>query len=384
MHSRSRSRWLGRRSLALVAAVAVLAGCAPLPKPAGAGTIRYRDQVFSAVDRHEQPPVRLGARSERQQPGEPHARPLPARRPTRRRSARRSCGCTAGSFTAGDKTNIVPVDVANTFAKLGYVVVSINYRLTRPARLRGQPLSVRLHPSPRSTPSTTPRRPSAGCAATPTTYGIDSARIGIGGESAGGHHRHPGGPASRRSGHERQSRSVVRRSRAFVSVSGGLPGGVFASSAASPGLFFHGTADRTVSPSVVRGHRRVAADPRAWLVVLQQQDGAGHVPWAQYRSLYLQQSDYFLYFCLDSRTPRASRPLGARAADSSGAQARRRSTRRSRSHALDERDCRSPPRRKRAAGSRISLCIRSAERAQVRLRSWPNPRPSGPSAPPRP
>ena len=34
----------------------------------------------------------------------------------------------------------------------------------------------------------------------------------------------------------------------------------------------------------------------AWL---QHQDGAGHVPYAQYRSLYLEQMDYFFYLTLD-------------------------------------------------------------------------------------
>ena len=34
----------------------------------------------------------------------------------------------------------------------------------------------------------------------------------------------------------------------------------------------------------------------AWL---QHQDGAGHVPYAQYRTLYLEQTDYFLYLALD-------------------------------------------------------------------------------------
>jgi len=34
----------------------------------------------------------------------------------------------------------------------------------------------------------------------------------------------------------------------------------------------------------------------AWL---QHQEGAGHVPWVQYRSLYLEQTDNFLYLTLD-------------------------------------------------------------------------------------
>jgi dienelactone hydrolase len=129
------------------------------------------------------------------------------------------------------------------------------------------------------------------------TYGIDSSRIGIGGESAGaitaalvglhsedvGSSGNPGFP------------STVP---GFVSVSGGLPNGVFASPGDAFGLFFHGTAD-TVVPfkwSDDTTAKMIKAGVPAWL---QHQDGAGHVPWAQYRALYLEQTNYFLYLTLD-------------------------------------------------------------------------------------
>ena len=56
---------------------------------------------------------------------------------------------------------------------------------------------------------------------------------------------------------------------------------------------------------------------------LELQDGAGHVPWAQYRSLYLQQADWFLYFGLDlahaaGQPTSAARGLGAAAEEAGG------------------------------------------------------------------
>ena len=49
----------------------------------------------------------------------------------------------------------------------------------------------------------------------------------------------------------------------------------------------------------------------AWL---QHQDGAGHVPWAQYRTLYLEQASYFLYFALDLPDAAGQPTSAARAA----------------------------------------------------------------------
>jgi hypothetical protein len=48
---------------------------------------------------------------------------------------------------------------------------------------------------------------------------------------------------------------------------------------------------------------------------LELQDGAGHVPWAQYRDLYLQQTDYFLYMFLDLAHAAGQPTAAARASD---------------------------------------------------------------------
>jgi hypothetical protein len=84
----------------------------------------------------------------------------------------------------------------------------------------------------------------------------------------------------------------------FVSVSGGLPDGLFAGAGDAWGLFFHGTADGVVPHtwSVATAGALYNAGVPAWL---EEQEGAGHVPWAQYRTLYLEQASYFLYLSLD-------------------------------------------------------------------------------------
>src|SRR5262249_10689779 len=72
----------------------------------------------------------------------------------------------------------------------------------------------------------------------------------------------------------------------------------FVDSTDAPGLLFSGTADPIVpfSWSAQTASALVNAGVPAFLEPLQ---GAGHVPWAQYGSLFLSQSDYFLYDFLD-------------------------------------------------------------------------------------
>ena len=307
---RSRPRWLVK-VLATLVAVVVLAGCAPLPKPAGDGTIRYRDQVFSNVTVTSN--LHYGTAPDNN--GNPVNLLLDLYRPTSDTQTKRPAlvWVHGGSFTGGDKTNVVPVDVANTFAKLGYVVVSINYRLLAPDTCVVNPTQ-------------------AGCIiaafeaqhdaqaairwlrANAATYGIDPTRIGIGGESAGGITAtlvglRPNDPGS--SGNPGPPSAV----KGFVSVSGGYPSGLLVSPIASPGLLFHGTADRVVSPQWSRD-TWAALVRNGVAAFLQEQEGAGHVPWAQYRGLYLQQSDYFLYYVLDLAHAQGQPTSAARAVDS--------------------------------------------------------------------
>jgi acetyl esterase/lipase len=296
----------GLAALVTLLAVGLISGCT-LPKPPGAAPLRYRDQVFSNVTVTSN--LQYGTAPNAQ--GTPVPLMLDMYRPTGDTQTSRPAlvWVHGGSFSTGDKTNIVPVDVANTFAKLGYVVVSINYRLLGSGCI--------ANPSGCTVAAIEAKRDAQAAVrwlrANAATYGIDSTRIGIGGESAGaitatlvgllsedvGSSGNPGWP------------STVG---GFVSVSGGVPTGSLASAGDAPGLFFHGTADNVVpsSWSVDTANAMVAAGVPAWL---QLQDGAGHVPWAQYRTLYLEQADWFLYLYLDLAHAAGQPPAASRASE---------------------------------------------------------------------
>jgi dienelactone hydrolase len=297
-----------RRGLAALAivATALITGCT-VPKPAGDAPLRYRDATFTDVSKTSD--IQYGQAPDAN--NNPVALKLDLYQPTGDTETQRPAliWVHGGSFSGGDKTNIVPVDVANTFAKLGYVVVSINYRL----------LGSGCVANPNScTVAALEAQHDAQAAvrwlrANAATYHIDASRIGIGGESAGAitatlvglHSEDPG-----TSGNPGFPSTVG----GFVSVSGGVPNGLFAGPGDAWGLLFHGTADTTVNPqwSTQTEAAMLSAGLPAWLEL---QTDAGHVPWAQYRSLYLEQADYFLYFALDVAHAHGQPAPAARAAD---------------------------------------------------------------------
>jgi dienelactone hydrolase len=281
-----------RRGLALIAAVVALVatGCT-VPKPPGDSPLRYRDAIFTDVTKTAD--LQYGQAPDAS--GNPVVLRLDLYQPTGDTQTKRPAlvWVHGGGFSGGDKTNIVPVDVANTFAKLGYVVVSINYRLLGSNCV--------ANPSGCTTAAIEAQHDAQAAVrwlrANASTYKIDATRIGIGGESAGaitsalvgmhsedvGSSGNPGFP------------STVG---GFVSVSGGLPQGLFASHGDAWALLLHGTADNVVSPdwSAQTEDALLKVGVPAWVDF---QIGAGHVPWAQYRSFYLEQADWFLYHALD-------------------------------------------------------------------------------------
>jgi dienelactone hydrolase len=310
-HGRRRARVLGLLAAALLAAVA-LGGCT-LARPPGDGTIRYRDAVFSAVTKTSD--LTYGSAPDAN--GNPVDLKLDLYQPTGDTEDERPALVWAhgGSFIAGDKTNVVPVDVANTFAKLGYVVVSINYRLLAPAGCASNPgqiacINAALKAQEDGQAAVRWLRANA------DTYGIDPSRIGFGGESAGGITATLVGLRSDAPGSSGNP-GYPSDIGGFVSVSGGLPQGLFATSDDAPGLFFHGTADGTVSYtwSTATTQKMLEAQVPAFI---QLQNGAGHVPWAQYRDLYLEQADYFLYRFLDLEHAGSQPTATARAAKRRG------------------------------------------------------------------
>src|SRR5688572_20689184 len=118
-----------RRVLVLtmvVAAAVALSGCL-VPRPPGEGTLRYRDLTFSGVTVTRD--IQYG--SAVNQSGATQALRLDLYRPTGDTLTRRPAivFVHGGGFTGGDKASGVAPDMANHFARLGYVTVSINYRL---------------------------------------------------------------------------------------------------------------------------------------------------------------------------------------------------------------------------------------------------------------
>ena len=278
--------------LAALLALAVLAGCT-VPRPPGEGTIRYRDPVFTngTVTRD------LQYGSAPSQTGQTVALKLDLYQPAGDAQTKRPVlvWVHGGGFSSGDKASGIAPDIGNTFAKLGYVVASINYRLISPGCTGSsiRPACVTAAIDAQHDAQAAVRWLRANAA----TYRLDGTRIGIGGESAGAitavlvgvHSEDPG-----TSGNPGFPSTVG----GFVSISGGLPNGVFAGAGDAPGVLFHGTADAIVP-------FKWSADTTAALlhanvpVFLEIQEGAGHVPYAQYRDLFIQQIDYFLYSVLD-------------------------------------------------------------------------------------
>lgn len=265
-----------------------------MPRPAGEGTLRYRDQVFTDVRVASN--LKYGSAPDLQ--GNPVALRLDLYRPAGDTQTGRPAlvWVHGGGFTGGSKTNTVPVDVARSFARLGYVVVSIDYRLLAPGGCvadRSQPACLTAALEAQHDAQAAVRWLRANASA----YGVDPTRIGVGGESAGGITATLVGLHSEDTGSSGNP-SFPSTVGGFVSVAGGLPDGLFASPGDAFGLLFHGTADNVVSPSwsVATAAKLLQAGGPAWL---QQQEGAGHVPWGQYRTLYLEQANYFLYLALD-------------------------------------------------------------------------------------
>src|SRR5689334_10802023 len=117
-----------RRSLLAVAVVLLAAsGCAVVLTPPGPAPMRYRDAVFSDVTVTKD--VTYGDALDQQ--GHDVTLKLDMYAPTGDTATDRPAivWVHGGSFCCGDKTSPEIVDEANTFAKEGYVNVSIDYRL---------------------------------------------------------------------------------------------------------------------------------------------------------------------------------------------------------------------------------------------------------------
>jgi dienelactone hydrolase len=207
-------------------------------------------------------------------------------------------------------------DVPQIFARLGYVSAAINYRLA------SQSVCFQNGITPACETTVLDAQHDAQAAvrwlrANAGTYGIDPTRIAVVGGSAGaiiattvGLHSEDVGSSG--------NPGFSSKPAAFVSFSGGLPSGTFASAGDSPGLFVHGTADASVpfQWAVDTTLAMLRNNVPAVLDILQ---GAGHTP-SSYHDHFVDQTDYFLYDFMDLAHA-AGQP--AAVGRSSDAQARR-------------------------------------------------------------
>ena len=121
-----------RRLLPIVAVFVVLAaGCDwPNVTPPGTAPVRYRDPIFNAVTVTSNVTYGSAVNSV----GQTITLQLDVYQPTGDTVTSRPAivWVHGGSFCCGSKTSAELVDEATTFAKAGYVNVSINYRLESP------------------------------------------------------------------------------------------------------------------------------------------------------------------------------------------------------------------------------------------------------------
>jgi para-nitrobenzyl esterase len=278
----------GRRWWLVVAALVVVGAACDFPNltPPGAAPLRYRDEVFTTVVKTAN--VTYGSAVNLS--GQTITLGLdlykpPATDPITVRPA--IVWVHGGSFCCGNKSSREIVDEANTFAKKGYVNVSIDYRLEPGGCSAGGPTvnCVRAIREATEDAQTAVRFLRTNAA----TYGIDPTRIAIGGSSAGAITAlHVGYGTS-----ENPASAV----RAAVSLSGGS---ILAPIGAgdAPALLFHGSADSTVPYqwAVDTVNKATAAYLDVFLTTW---SGAGHVPYTQFRTQILTQTTNFLWWEMD-------------------------------------------------------------------------------------
>ena len=304
-------RAIGAITAALTATI--LAGCT-IPAPEGQAPLRYRDEVFSAVNATTD--LTYGRAPDLQ--GNPVDLKLDLYQPAGDTVTKRPAyvWVHGGGFSAGDKSS--GAGMASFFARLGYVAVSINYRLLAPPGCGGH-----LDPSAECRAAAIEAQHDAQAAVrwlrrNAATYRIDPDRIAMGGGSAGAITSllvgwRPEDPGS--SGNAGFSSAI----RAAVSVSGGTPDESPITAGDAPALFIHGTADRVV-PYAWAVSNAVKMLHLGIPVVLEPIDGAGHGLPAEIGPLIREQSSRFLYFMLDLGHAAGQPASAARAADRQMAQ----------------------------------------------------------------
>jgi acetyl esterase/lipase len=278
---------LNRLIVVAAALVVVGAGCdfAQIT-PSGAGPLRYRDPIFTSVVKTTDVTYGSATNAENQtitltlDVYQPPAIDKVTSRPA-------IIWAHGGSFSSGDKTSAELVDESNTFAEKGFVNFSINYRLEPGGCSASNATASCVQAIEEATEDaqTAVRFVRTHAA----SYGVDPNRIAIGGSSAGAITALQVGYAS--------SENPASKVRAALSLSGAnLLSPVSAGDAAA--LLFHGTADPLV-PYKWAVNTVKQATAAGLVVSLETWQGAGHVPYVQFRTQILTQSTNFLWWTMD-------------------------------------------------------------------------------------
>jgi acetyl esterase/lipase len=201
-----------------------------------------------------------------------------------------------GGFCCGDKSGGVSPIMATHFAKLGYVAASLNYRLLAPngcggTNTGGSCTTAALEGIHDGQAAVRFLRDNA------EEYGIDPDRIAISGESAGGVMAYGAGTWSDTPG-ESGTPGVSSAVQAFMSLSGGLPSGLFGGAGDSPGLFFASVGDPIV-PYQWSVDSVAALDAGGVIAELITYEGDVHVPFIEQRDDIIDRTVDFYFEHLD-------------------------------------------------------------------------------------
>lgn len=278
-----------RRWTALVPVMALLLSGCLLQRPAGEGTIRFRDTVFAGVTVTDDQVYGHNL----SQTGAPTDLRYDLYEPAGDTSERRPLiiWVHGGSFSAGNENTPEIVDQANFFARKGYVNASISYRLSATGCTRIDPVCLESIVDATEDAQAAVRYFRANAA----TFGIDPERIAIAGTSAG---------------------AITAMNVGFgaeVSESSGTPGvssevsGAVALSGArllgscdpddAPALVFNGTND-PLTPYAWAENTVACAETGGTWAHLVTWEGQGHVPYVANRDQILELQTNFFYHSL--------------------------------------------------------------------------------------
>jgi predicted esterase len=262
-----------------------VAGCNwPAITPPGAGSVRYRDQVFPAVTVTSN--VTYGSAVNLE--GQTVTLQMDVYQPTGDTVTARPAivWVHGGSFCCGDKTSSELVDEATTFSEEGYVNVSINYRLESPGCSGNFSNCIAAIQEATADAQTAVRFLRTNAA----TYRIDPNRIAIGGSSAGAITALNVGYSS--------AQDPSARVRAAVSLSGAQLAVGTIEPGDAPALDFHCTTDPLV-PYSAAVSTIDAAQAQGLDAFLESWNETCHVPYTEHRQQILDQTRNFLWWEMD-------------------------------------------------------------------------------------